>query len=102
MVTVKNYNFRYYLGNYLGRIRKSTRTLSFVHRPLKVRVLHLRHDFRLLRGSVSVCVCVVCVCVCVCECVLCVCVCVCGVGVCVCVWGVCVCVWCVCVCVCGV
>jgi len=59
MVTVAYYNFSYYLGNCLGRLKKNrlkknTRTLSLVHRSLKVRVLNLRHDFRLLRGSVRV------------------------------------------------
>jgi hypothetical protein len=42
MVRVEYYNFRYYLGNCLERLRKSTKTLSLVHRSLKVRVLNLR------------------------------------------------------------
>jgi hypothetical protein len=65
MATAACYNFSYSLGNYLGSLGKSTRTLSFVHRSLKVRVLNLQHDFRVLRGSVCVCVCV---CVCVYDC----------------------------------
>jgi hypothetical protein len=54
MATVACYNFSYSLGNCLGSLGKSTRTLSFVHRSLKVRVLNLQYDFRLLRGSVCV------------------------------------------------
>jgi len=67
MVAVAYYNFSYSLGNCLGRLKKSTRTLSCVRRSLKVRVLNLRHDFRLLQGSVRVCARVY-MCVCVCDC----------------------------------
>jgi hypothetical protein len=42
LVTVAYYNFRYYLGNCLGWLRKSTRILSIVHGSLKVKVLNLR------------------------------------------------------------
>jgi hypothetical protein len=47
MVTVAYDNFRYCIGNCLGRLRKSTRTLSLVHGSLKVKVLNLRNLYSL-------------------------------------------------------